>query len=439
MIYFGFYDFRQLLTLTKRLIRIACARAESNDLAAPSTQESTMRTVRMVFSSSHEVGGAHGSEMPAESTSKDAAMENHRVVLETKLQIIQIVQFVMDVRLDFRMTQLLSQFKSFTQQTDVIFSRAGSSASLDQRLERQSSATDTPQSRLQTQEMEKFVRTAKGMFHVPGYDGAAGSATQLNDIHLLNLDDSFGAALVGTFLGLCMADNVNVVSGALNVLVRNFSQRSELMQAMRGVQLLVSEDDAAVYRIIRTSLDSLRSMVEKSELWVTRSTEDGNGKIHENYEKIKVIFHELTKLCTAKDPDNTRDKDQRKHHQHLLRNLDAHSETMGLLKMPCSRDDEAAKKLRVVAHKFLQAFCLKNKSNQRLLSRNVPFFLETLPANPVVIDTLHAVYSDNVELCRSLQKSSVQAVVNCIETQGRQTRHLKYVLFVNIEIVDNCL
>lgn len=46
------------------------------------------------------------------------------------------------------------------------------------------------------------------------------------------------------------------------------------------VQLLISAQDVDNYKMIKSDLDHLRSMVEKSELWVEKksSSEKGQGK-----------------------------------------------------------------------------------------------------------------------------------------------------------------
>lgn len=63
--------------------------------------------------------------------------------------------------------------------------------------------------------------------------------------------------------------------GALQLLLRNFSQREELTSTFKQVQLLVSETDVSIYRHTRKDLDRLRMIVEKSELWVDRKEDTG--------------------------------------------------------------------------------------------------------------------------------------------------------------------
>ena len=69
-------------------------------------------------------------------------------------------------------------------------------------------------------------------------------------------------------LHLAMHDYPPLVSGALKILFRHFSQRQEVLQAFKQVQLLVSDSDVKSYKQIKDDLDGLRLLVEKSELWV---------------------------------------------------------------------------------------------------------------------------------------------------------------------------
>lgn len=77
-----------------------------------------------------------------------------------------------------------------------------------------------------------------------------------------------------------MHDYPPLVSGALHLLFRHFSQRQEVLQAFKQVQLLVSDNDVESYKQIKADLDVLRQSVEKSELWVYKSktVDEATGK-----------------------------------------------------------------------------------------------------------------------------------------------------------------
>lgn len=93
-----------------------------------------------------------------------------------------------------------------------------------------------------------------------------------------------GKTFLRVLLLLTMHDSPPLVSGALRLLFRHFSQRHEVLQAFKQVQLLVSDSDVESYKQIKTDLDALRLLVEKSELWVFKAKmmaagegEEGSG------------------------------------------------------------------------------------------------------------------------------------------------------------------
>ena len=54
------------------------------------------------------------------------------------------------------------------------------------------------------------------------------------------------------------------------------------------VQLLVTESDVENYKQIKTDLDELRNLVEKSELWVYKVKHDDSKKKHKSSTEDKV-------------------------------------------------------------------------------------------------------------------------------------------------------
>lgn len=181
-----------------------------------------------------------------------------------------------------------------------------------------------------------------------------------------------------------MHDYPPLVSGALHLLFRHFSQRQEVLQAFRQVQLLVSDQDVESYKQIKTDLDVLRQCVEKSELWVYKSrnpTDDDQApparldETMENdgpalypeqaqeYTKIQDILTRMNKLCILSGPSGL--MKPRKHEQRLLRNVGVHTIVLDLLQVPYDeKDDVRMNKLMQLAHQFLQNFCLGNQHNQ---------------------------------------------------------------------------
>lgn len=239
-----------------------------------------------------------------------------------------------------------------------------------------------------------------------------------------------------------MHDYPPLVSGALHLLFRHFSQRQEVLQAFRQVQLLVSDSDIESYKQIKTDLDVLRQCVEKSELWVYKSksqadeeqaalikmeeTLDGDGQAQveqvSEYQKIQDILIRMNKLCIQSGPGGI--VKPRKHEQRLLRNVGVHTIVLDLLQVPYDeKNDTEMNKLMQLAHQFLQNFCLGNQHNQVLLHKQLDLFLN--PGN-LYAETVCAIFKDNLALCNEVNEKVIQHFVHCIEIHGRHVEYLKF-------------
>ena len=162
------------------------------------------------------------------------------------MNVIAILEFILDIRLDFRISRLISIFK-------LKFDRSQPFVTL-----------------LQTSDIECIF-----------------DSNEPN----LDLDDVKGGRFLKVLLKLIMHDHQPLVSRALSLLFRHFNQRKETLQHLNQVQLLVSEIDIENYKQIKRDLDQLRLFVEKSELWVYKKNKenlsDANQRADEDFD-IKV-------------------------------------------------------------------------------------------------------------------------------------------------------
>ncbi|KAH0510734.1 Inositol 1,4,5-trisphosphate receptor type 1 [Microtus ochrogaster] len=262
----------------------------------------------------------------------------------------------------------------------------------------------------------------------------------------LDLDDHGGRTFLRVLLHLTMHDYPPLVSGALQLLFRHFSQRQEVLQAFKQVQLLVTSQDVDNYKQIKQDLDQLRSIVEKSELWVYKGqgpdetmdgasgenehkkTEEGSNKPqkHEstssyNYRVVKEILIRLSKLCVQ---ESASVRKSRKQQQRLLRNMGAHAVVLELLQIPYEKaEDTKMQEIMRLAHEFLQNFCAGNQQNQALLHKHINLFL-----NPGILEavTMQHIFMNNFQLCSEINERVVQHFVHCIETHGRNVQYIKF-------------
>ncbi|VDP07047.1 unnamed protein product [Soboliphyme baturini] len=234
----------------------------------------------------------------------------------------------------------------------------------------------------------------------------------------LELGGDNGRQIIRILLELIMADFPPLVSSALNVFFRLFNQRAELLNALKQIQLLVSQQDVQNYQQVNRDLLLLKNLTEKSELWVysqrNRNSSLLNGVDHDKgSDEADSVLPKKRSLIRLQSSDSLEAKEEdRKVLMNLFRQLN-HD-------YPLSSEH---------CYQLLQDLF----SNQRDTDVEASWLIDQshrlnymIVEQPDAVDTLSAIFNGNRDLCTDVNERLIHHIVQLIERKGRNVSFLRF-------------
>ena len=441
---FGCFTFEEILDLTRSMVVIIQIRMEANRVEMDGLITPWMNADDLDSLEDDDVRSS--SSVPSATYGAAANATDEEMLLEMDESILAIIDFAFNARLDFQLHTVLSSFKSARNDSDdALYADPYQFTELARHLlsifNCEAEAGPGAVSRRGSSRPRSMSPSARPLSTDDTVETEAQPEPRLDAgvVGCPALDGDGNSTLVSVLLEMLTVGPSKIKSAAMGLLFRSFSQREEFRQYLSTMQLLVSEDDVALFKSIQGNLDELKVLVERGNI-VTPAEKKSECK-HEASEPEHVrsvddhelpasraedILRHLTRLCGK---DGTYDAATRQHNMMLLRNLEAHEVAMELVQSVTSEKDSKLSQITLAALTFLKMFVQDSPQNQQLMSKWVPWLqklLRTVDDPRPIVTMITAIYEHNLDLCRVIHTSTIEAFISALQVRGRDPMYLHF-------------
>lgn len=236
----------------------------------------------------------------------------------------------------------------------------------------------------------------------------------------------------------------------LEIIMLSFHQRLKFSNALKDLELLFDKDDIENYLHLSKTVREMKSICEKSEVWISEWLNTGKIQQELNELKKKVVFLIATfhsKSVESKLEINEIEIEvEEEENEFLFINpvrqkiacfLEIHCVLIDFLKDAMHLLDKILKDERIelkdkeqwlALYKkiflFLKYFVKDNQNNQELLNESLELFMFHMDLDLGQIDLICEIFKNNQGLCENIKMKTLNKFIYNIKTIGRREKFL---------------
>ena len=246
----------------------------------------------------------------------------------------------------------------------------------------------------------------------------------------------------------CMSTDYKMQSLIINLILRSFNQRTELLKSTKKLHVMATVSDTEVFSWTKASLFTFKQLTEQSELWLKYWLQSP-FLMEKNIEKIETVQRILDKLSIVmfngitmeegvpilgKDRSISKDKQTMCYylylHDYIIRLLRDGLYTISEIFSEPKNNKEIEGKNRLMklfnsCFVVLTTMAKNNTKIQKSLFQHLNIFTEFLKIPLGQVDLICEIFCDNKQLCVGVKEDFLKLFIDLIIAEGRQARFLR--------------